>query len=101
MTEQYGDEVGDAIKEASKEESRQEYGSHSGAMSTGISIATEDRYLNGDAQFIILGIEKVRGDEGGQTLDKIRNAGNDKNTMNVKSTTSGLSRNTGNTVPSI
>lgn len=101
MTEQYGEEVGEAIKEVNEEESRQEYGSQSGAASTGISIATEDRYLNGDAQFIILRIEKVRDKEGGQTLSEIRNGGDEENTMNVKSTTSGLSGNTGNTVPSI
>ena len=101
MTEQYGDEVGDAIKDGTSEEGRHEFGSQSGATSTGISISTEDRYLNGDGHFIILGIEKLEENMREQTIGDIRMGGDDENTMNVKSTTSGLSGNTGNTVPSI
>ena len=100
MTETYGEEVGEAILQVSRDDSRQEYGSNSGMGSTGISIATDDRYLNGDAQFIILGLEKIEKQGGSKTLDEIRNNSEDDNTMNVKSTTSGMTGNTGNTVPS-
>ena len=101
MTEQYGDEVGDAIKDGKSDEGRNEFGSQSGATLTGISISTEDRYLNGDGHFIILGIEKLEENMREQTFREIRKGGEDDNTMNLKSTTSGLSGNTGNTVPSI
>ena len=101
MTEKYGDKVGDAIKDGSTEDSRYKYGSQSGATSTGISISTEDRYLNGDGHFIIIGIEKLEENMKEKTFNEMRNGGEDENTMNIKSTTSGLSGNTGNTVPSI
>ena len=101
MTEQYGETVGEAILEHEIEEGRNEYGSQSGATSTGISISTEDRYMNGDGQFLILGMEKIIKDGEEQTLQEIRNGGDEENTINLKSTTSGLSGNTGNTVPSI
>ena len=70
--------------------------SREGAMS-GISIVTEDRYLNGLAQFIIIGMENVKLDQW-NTLSEIRTQVNDDNTMNVMSTTSGLTGQTGNTV---
>ena len=98
MTEMYGDEVGDAImdQDTATETDRSTANTRDGTMS-GISLATEDRYLNGLAKFIITGIEKVQVAEKEQTLQDIRKT--DDDTMNVKSTASGLTGNTGNTVP--
>ena len=101
MTAEYGEEVGDAIKDGSIEEYRNEYGSQNGATSNGISISTEDRYLNGDGHFIIIGIEKLEEHmKEKKRIERISGSEEDK-TMNVRSTTSGMSGNTGNTVPSI
>ena len=100
MTETYGQEVGDAILDADPHNTRS-YNAEStmGAMSSGISIATEDRYLNGNAQFIITGLENVQLDTEEQPED-IRKDEEDE-TMNVKSTGSGFTNHTGNTVPSV
>ena len=97
MTETYGEEVGEAIMQGSGDDPRHEYGSNSG-MGSGISIATDDRYLNGDGRFVILGLEKVKSQGKNKTPREIRNNDEDENTMNLKSTVS--SGETGNTVPS-
>ena len=99
MTEEYGEQVGDAIMSTGAQEERQQQDSLSGMGSTGISIATDDRYLNGDAQFIILGLEKLEANAKNQTLAEIRN-NDDEITMNLRSTTSDMSGETGKTVPS-
>ena len=99
MTERYGDEVGEAILDGEQEDVPQEYGSQS-AM-TGISIATDDRYLNGEAQFLIVGMEKVREAEERHTPADIRQGDADENTIHIRSTTSGMTGHTGQTVPSV
>ena len=96
LTDIYGQEVGDALVDAQTEETT-EHGSRGGGMS-GISIATEDRYLNGPAKFIIEGLEKVKAADG-KTLQEIRQGSQGEATMNIRSTTSGMTGNTGNTVP--
>ena len=101
MTEQYGIEVGDAIMNGVEEDIPQEFGSQS-ATTTGISIATDDRYLNGEAKFLIIGMEKVQANqtEETRTLGDIRRGEDDENTINIRSTTSGMTGNSGYTVPS-
>ena len=96
MTEKYGREVGDAIKDNDIQEEREQVSKGEGM--SGISITTDDRYLNGPAQFIIVGMENINIDKG-KTLEEIRKGGSDDNTMNLKSTTSGFTGHTGNTVP--
>ena len=64
---------------------------------SGISIATDDRYLNGPAKFIIEGIEKVARQT--PSLTEIRKDQEDAQTINIRSTTSGMTGDTGNTVP--
>ena len=102
MSEQYGEEVGDAILDGVQEDEPQEYGSQSGTTA-GISIATDDRYLNGEAKFLILGMENVTNGEkeGVHMPGEIRKGEEDENTIHVKSTTSGMTGHTGNTVPSV
>ena len=101
MTEKYGEEVGDAIMDGTQEEIFQEVGSQS-VTTTGISIATDDRYLNGEAKFLIVGMDKVqaRNEADAQTPEDIRRGEGDENTINVQSTTSGMTGHTGQTVPS-
>lgn len=95
LTETYDKEVGEALMSGPEETNDQT--SCGGGMS-GISIVTEDRYLNGPARFIIEGLEKVRAD-GGNTLQEIRQKPEDEETINIRSTTSGMTGDTGNTVP--
>ena len=95
VTKEYGPEVGEAILDGENDavldhQSR-------GGMS-GITIATEDRYLNGPAKFIIEGLENVRIGKD-KSLAELRKEEQDAHTMNIKSTTSGMSGETGNTVP--
>ena len=78
MTEAYGEEVGEAILERAQDEIGHEHASQS--ATTGISIATDDRYLNGEAQFLILEMEKVKEADAGNNPADIRQADNDKNT---------------------
>ena len=89
MTDVYGDKMGDAIMDHDMvtETDSSTVNTRGGTMS-GISLATEDRYLNGLAKFIITGIKNVQVAEKEQTLHDIRKTDNDINTMNVKSTTS-------------
>ena len=101
MTEQYGEEVGDAILDGTQEEIPLEAGSQ-GATTTGISIATDDRYLNGEAKFLIVGMENVQAHNGEatQTPEDVRRGEGDENTINIRSTTSGMTGHTGHTVQS-
>ena len=97
MTEQYGEEVGEAVLDYHNMGPRSVHESTIGATSASISIATEDRYLNGNAQFIILGLDKVKiGNDEGPA--EIRRGDGDENTMNVRSTNSGYTDHTGKTV---
>ena len=61
------------------------------------------RYLNGEAKFLILGMENVKAGEEGDAHapGDIRKGEEDENTIHIKSTTSGMTGNTGNTVPSV
>ena len=100
MTETYGTEVGDAILDADPYNIRSDNAeSTTGATSSGISIATEDRYLNGNAQFIITGLENVQLHTAKPPED-IRKDDEDE-TMNIKLTGSGFTDHTGRTVPSV
>ena len=98
LTEKYGHEVGDAIAYMDVEDGKQDLMSRDGGMS-GITLSTEDRYLNGPAQFIIEGLENVKiGKE--ETLKDIRQEQDDTNTMNLRSTAgSDMTGQTGLTVP--
>ena len=96
VTKQYGQEVGEAIMDGDSDEATFDHQSKGGM--SGITIATEDRYLNGPAKFIIEGLENVRIDKE-KSLTEIRKGEEDAHTMNIRSTTSGFSGETGNTVP--
>ena len=97
LTKEYGKEVGDAIMDVDTDKGMYDQISRDGAMS-GITLATEDRYLNGPAQFIIVGLENIQLDKA-KTLKDIRKGDDDANTMNMRSTTSDMSGQTGYTVP--
>ena len=58
--------------------------------------------MNGEAKFLILGMEKVQVNltEETRTLGDIRRGKDDENTINIRSTTSGMTGNSGYTVPS-
>ena len=100
MTEQYGEEVGDTIMDQQQLGPRSVSESTIAATSTTISVATEDRYLNGSAQFIILGLENVKlANEEGPA--EIRRGEGDENTMNVVSINSGYTGHTGQTLQSV
>jgi hypothetical protein len=98
LMEKYGQEVGDALAYMDAEEGKQDLMSRDGGMS-GITLSTEDRYLNGPAQFIIEGLENVKiGKE--ETLKDIRQEQDDTDTMNLRSTAgSDMTGQTGLTVP--
>ena len=96
LTEEYDQEVGDALMEGAQEDGTDQM-STGGGMS-GISIATDDRYINGPARFIIEGLDQVKKHKG-PSLNALRKPDSDENTMNIRSTTSGLTGNTGLTVP--
>ena len=100
MTEKYGPEVGDAImdQDTAAEFDRSTVTSREGGMS-GISIATEDRYLNGSAKFIITGLEKVHSEGKEKTLRDIRNTEDDEHTLNLRSMASGITGQTETTMP--
>ena len=100
MTTQYGDEVGDAILEYHQLGERSANTSTLGATTTSISVATEDRYLNGSAQFVILGLENVK-ITSEETPADIRKDEEDENTMNVISVNSGYTGHTGQTLQSM
>ena len=100
MTTQYGDEVGDAILEYHQLGERSANTSTLGATTTSISVATEDRYLNGSAQFVILGLENVK-ITSEETPADIRKGEEDENTMNVISVNSGYTGHTGQTLQSM
>lgn len=62
-------------------------------------ITTDNRYIYGEAQFLILGMEKVT-NRAEQTPKEIRRGAEEENMIQVRSTTSDISGETGNTVPS-
>ena len=90
MTEKYDEEVGEAILDTNGGPEEEERGKDT---VTGITIESKDRYLNGNAQFIIIGMENMELENTNQTLADIRE--DDNHTMNVKSTASGLTGNMG------
>ena len=91
LTKKYGKEVGDALVEKHSHRADE----YSQAMSA-ITLETEDRYMNGTGQFIITGMENVQNPAGFQTTTTEE----DERTLQVKSTTSGHTGQTGNTVGS-
>ena len=90
MTEKYSKEVGDAIMNPSEEETR----SMQNSTSAWISIDPSDRYMNGPANFVILGMEQVS-----NVLSNIRQQGEDDRSLQVKSNMTGYTGHTGQTRP--
>ena len=97
MTSMYGDEVGDAILDVDNTKITTDVDTTTGSYS-GISISTDDRYLNGSAQFIIEGLENVNIKDS-ETPGEIRKGDGDEPTMQIRSTASGFTGHTGQTVP--
>ena len=97
MTEKYGTEVGEALMEKQLSSPIDENDLTSLSQS-GISLEADDRYLNGAGKFIILGMENVHTD-GKSTLEELKQQGEDGRSLQVRSTATGLTGNTGNTVP--
>ena len=94
LTETYSEEVGEALLEGTgAEEEAQSYQEANSSFS-GISLDASDRYLNGHGNFVILGMERI-----GRNLLQVRGHGEDARTLQLNSTTSGMSGNTGNTIP--
>ena len=94
LTDKYSAEVGDALMD--RHENEPEMGSHQGATASfsGISLDVSDRYLNGQGNFVILGIEKI-----GTNLDQVRGHGEDARSLQLRSTASDMTGHTGNTIP--
>ena len=82
LEETYGKEVAEALIPTMDQED--EYFSHSQTMSI-ITLDTEDRYMNGCAQFIFTGMDKVEEATKPTQLNLP-----EERSMNIKSTTSGL-----------
>jgi hypothetical protein len=94
LTETYSAEVGNALLDR-RDTEPDEY-SHQGGTSSfsGISLDASDRYMNGPGRFVIEGMERV-----GKTLAQVRGHGEDARTLQLNSTTSGMTGETGKTIP--
>ena len=96
LTETYSPEVGDALKDHTEQEPDLQSTYGGTASFSGISLDASDRYLNGDGQFIILGMERI-----GQNLSQVRGHGEDTRSFQVTSTATGYTGHTGQTIPDI
>ena len=94
LTETYSAEVGDALLDGRGTEPEEH--SYQGGTSSfsGISLDASDRYMNGPGRFVIEGMERV-----GKTLAQVRAHGEDARTLQLNSTTSGRTGETGQTIP--
>ena len=94
LIDTYSAEVGNALLDGTDTE--QDGFSYQGGTSSfsGISLDASDRYLNGHGNFVILGMDQI-----GQNLSQVRGHGEDARTLQLNSTTSGMTGHTGNTIP--
>ena len=95
LTKRYDAEVGEALMERDDTETEGQYETTTASFS-GISLETDDRYMNGKGKFIIVGLEKVQNT---QTSLQDRRRVDEDRSLNPRSTGSGMSGHTGQTVP--
>ena len=98
LTETYDKSVGQALLERDEIVSDEQYDAGTSSFS-GISLETDDRYLNGKGKFIIEGIERLNRQE--KNLADIRGAPGDERSVNPRSSASNMSGQTGFTVPKL
>ena len=96
LTEKYDESVGQALQEREEIVLDGQYDAGTASFS-GISLETDDRYMNGKGKFIIEGIERLNTQE--KNLSNIRGAPGEERSINPRSSASNMSGQTGFTVP--
>ena len=96
LTEKYDETVGLALLERDRTDIEEPYDIGTASFS-GISLETDDRYLNGKAKFIIEGIERLNEQE--TKLSDVRGIPAEQRSVNPRSSASNMSGQTGFTVP--
>ena len=95
LTERYHQEVGDALMEQDDATASDTFDAGTASFS-GISLETDDRYMNGKGKFVILGLERISQNQA--SLADIRQEEDDRS-LNPRSSATGMTGHTGQTIP--